>query len=282
MNRSVQLQPFCACILLCVFLSVMSCKEKPNPASQNKSTDSIAETMVLYDQDYNGYMGHIKLNETMLKAQGIKAYSASQAQSSGLQKSYYTNLSPTQNSIRFYEMSGKDTMVREKLISKSKQVARIEKVWKAISRKVILTEYFKNELHISVMNEKGKNDTTVTHTGHFIEYPNGERITYSNRVKDITEVTHWKADGTIRSQYEDELSKGLPTKRTYKVGSKHVYIFFYDSENKLTKIVWKESKEVHNATILFEYDASGLLSKRRIETKIPAFGNSVTSYSYQK
>lgn len=265
-----------------LFLSLLACKDKPTSNSQKQSSEISAASMVVCTQDYNLLLGNIELNDSMLKVKGVKSYSASQTQRKGAHKLYYTNLNPSENAIRFCELMGRDTLIREKLISQYNGVTHIEKLWKAINRKVMIYEFLKNELSYSVVNEKGKSDTTITKPNYFIEYSNGDRLTYSYRVKGIVEVTHRKADGSIRFQYEDELNKGLPTKRTYLVGSKHIYIFFYDTKNQLTKVVWKESKEVHNATISFEYDSDGLMIKRTIESEIPAFGHSTTTYSYQK
>jgi hypothetical protein len=277
-------------ILFVFFLLIpilfFSCKEKETQVAVKKSIQRMVPLVLT--QKFESATADLALNEDSLKLKGIKSYIATQVyEGSKKTKLYLHSLQKNAGQLKLAGLSGKDTIISERIVDVKNGIVSSVKKWHQINRKVIMKNFDNQNCHFQVEIEGNLSDTIKTiiknNRVERVEYTNrGELELYSYVKEDIETVSYVKKNKDTVYQYMNIISNGKHTSTNFTKGLSHIYQYEYSNNDMLKQIRWKENQEKINATIRFEYDENGMLKSRSIKSGIKAFGNSETAYSFTK
>jgi hypothetical protein len=228
------------------------------------------------------------LNEDSLKLKGVKSYTATQVyEGSKKTKLYFHSLQTKAGQLILAELSGKDTVISERIIDVKNGIVSSVKKWHQINRKVIMKNFDNQNGHYQVEIDNNLSDTIKTITKNNkvkrIDFLNrGEFEFYNYPKEDIEIVSYVKKNKDTLYKYFNTISNGRHIGINFTKGLSHIYQYEYSNNDMRKLIRWKENQEKINATIRFEYDEKGMLKSRSIKSGIKAFGNSETTYSFIK
>ncbi|MEZ5046060.1 MAG: hypothetical protein R2831_03615 [Chitinophagaceae bacterium] len=233
-------------------------------------------------QTYQHLLGDLLMEDSFLHTHQITSYMAKQQfEPSKKTKTYFHAQAKVKNQVLFYELNEKDTVLVERLLSFS-PTQLISTVTIPSIHRSTRTETLLNKNVIIQKKETWKNETLITD----YKYEKGTRTQIKYSTGHIEQIgkeggAYLKSLYDTLYSYTNEYTHDRLQKRLYSKSLKHVYQLFYDNEQRIQKIIWNENPQKWNATILFQYDSSGKLIKRTIQSAIKAFPNSETYYTYQ-
>ncbi len=264
-------------VLLIVFL--LACKDNADTTEKRKEESKIFP--IIETQGYETALADLRLDKDSVILKKVRSYTAIQMfEKNKIPKLYFRSYENVNGKLTYCELAGQDTIISEKIFNNS-----IEKRWHQINRKVNI-KTVGNEQAMTryvIEQEKNKTDSTkyVRNNGSisYIEFPNRGKETYIY-LKNSVKVSYTNHTNDTLYQYNILDDGEKVSKRIYTMGTHHQYQYIYNEKKMLSKIIWKENNTKVNATIEFTYDTNGLPLKRIIQSTIPAFGNSVTTYQY--